>query len=271
MADVSPVAVAAEGTFFFFWLHLFFTTYNALLGGLLGWFYMARVCRRMRLSWPTSALSEQSWPTSALLQALVRAVLPSAAILWILDVMYVYILLGSIPSYPRDLLFFLLNPIIFPSCGAVTRFLSERFLPDRFLSERHSRSRGRAATLERWKLREPSLVGRLAQRSSGRTFVFAGCAALGAVCLVFVDQTEPISWIILFGCAAWGLADGYLTRLRLRKGAFGDADYELQELVAPLVARIRKGGRPGDPDRLFPGRIERVQHDVVSIQGEAPL
>jgi hypothetical protein len=115
-----------------------------------------------------------------------------------------------------------------------------------------------------------SLIGNIVKRSTTRAFVIAGAAAMvGLISLAFLSERSAVPWI-LFGCAGWGGLDAALTRRRLAKGNYGDADYELQELVGPLVARIKKGSGPGDPDRLFPERTTE-QPGMTAAEGQVAV
>jgi hypothetical protein len=107
------------------------------------------------------------------------------------------------------------------------------------------------------KLREnrTSLVGNIVRAFSLTSLAIAFLAfVLGCLMfLMFPNEANALSWL-LFGCAALNCLDARLRSHRLSNGRYGDTDYELRELVAPLVARIRRGSDPTDPDRIFPDR-----------------
>ena len=110
--------------------------------------------------------------------------------------------------------------------------------------------------------RRDSLIGNVVRRSTTKSFVLAGTAAvIGLISLVVLGISSVIPWVLV-GCATWRGLDATLTLRRLAKGQYGDADYELREIVGPLVARIKKGGDPDDPDRLFPERP--TEHPVLA-------
>jgi hypothetical protein len=99
-----------------------------------------------------------------------------------------------------------------------------------------------------------SLVEDLARPIKRRGLAMAILAGIASVyCFAMFKDANGLGWALL-ACAAWGGADVVLMSLRLSRGSYGDADYELKELVIPLMARIKKGSNPNDPDRIFPNR-----------------
>jgi hypothetical protein len=99
--------------------------------------------------------------------------------------------------------------------------------------------------------------------------IMAIAMATGIATLVLLDDHGVIPWI-LFCCAGWEVLESILTFRRVATGRYGDSDFELRDLVGPLVARIERGKGPGDPDRLFPER-DASQADVDLVPGQAPV
>jgi hypothetical protein len=107
-----------------------------------------------------------------------------------------------------------------------------------------------------------SLVESIAKSIKQRTLAMATLAGIGSVyCFFMFKDANALAWILL-GCAAWGGMDVVLMSRRLSNGRYGDADFELRELIVPLVARIKDGSEPGDPDRIFPDRAAEQAGEV---------
>jgi hypothetical protein len=122
-------------------------------------------------------------------------------------------------------------------------------------AERSDRHRWRGNT---------SVVGMIGRSIKLRALAMVGLAGIASVyCFFLSEDGKVLAWVLL-ACAAWGGIDVLYMSRRLWSGCYGDADYELRELVVPLVARIRTGSKPSDPDRIFPDRAAEQAPKVPS-------
>ena len=119
--------------------------------------------------------------------------------------------------------------------------------------------------------RKVSIIGMIAGRSALRSASVAlACIFVAIALAVFGYKSETVSWLLVM-CGSWNGLDAYLTLQRVRSGVFGDTDYELREVLPALVIRIKKGGRPDDPGRLFPERQQTTQADFIGIPDQVPV
>jgi hypothetical protein len=102
------------------------------------------------------------------------------------------------------------------------------------------------------------LVTQIGVSQVRRRLIFSFLLILSAMINFIASDDSWVSATTLMMLGVFCGIDGALTRGRIKSGAYGEADYELRELVGFLANRIVRGDDPEGPNKVFPKRRENT-------------